>query len=61
MSSDLQGGDGIVGHSGSHTGPPLAGLRRHWIVAFLVGELVGFVPPAVVGATLAELQLLTRS
>lgn len=28
-------------------------LRRQWIVAFVIGELVGFIPPAVVGAGLA--------
>ena len=31
----------------------LAGLRRHWTQALVVGELVGFVAPAVTGATLA--------
>jgi hypothetical protein len=30
-------------------------LRRHWTVALVVGELAGFVPPAVTGATLAAL------
>lgn len=30
-------------------------LRRSWTLAFLVGELVGFVPPAVTGATLGAL------
>lgn len=29
----------------------LAGLRRHWTQALVVGELVGFVAPAVTGAT----------
>ena len=29
-------------------------LRRRWTLAFVVGELVGFVPPAVTGATLAS-------
>jgi hypothetical protein len=29
-----------------------AGLRSRWILAFVFGELVGFIPPAVVGATL---------
>lgn len=33
----------------------LLGLRRHWTVAFVIGELVGFVPPAVTGATLGAL------
>ncbi len=32
----------------------LEGLRRRWTLAFVMGELVGFVPPAVVGATLAS-------
>ncbi|HEX6311358.1 MAG TPA: hypothetical protein VF152_06995 [Acidimicrobiia bacterium] len=31
----------------------LGRLRRRWTLAFLVGELVGFVPPAVTGASLA--------
>ena len=31
----------------------LVGLRRRWTLAFVVGELVGFLPPAVTGATLA--------
>jgi hypothetical protein len=31
----------------------MTGLRRGWTLAFLVGELVGFVPPAVTGAALA--------
>ena len=35
--------------------PALAGLRPRWTLAFLVGELVGFVPPAVTGATLAAI------
>ncbi|MDV6014241.1 hypothetical protein [Haloechinothrix sp. LS1_15] len=30
-------------------------LRRHWILAFLVGELIGFVPPAVAGAALVAI------
>lgn len=36
--------------------PPqtLDGLRRQWTLAFVLGELVGFVPPAIVGATLAS-------
>lgn len=29
-------------------------LRRDWTVAFVVGELVGFVPPALTGAALAS-------
>lgn len=33
----------------------LAGLRPRWTLAFVVGELVGFVPPAVTGATLAAI------
>lgn len=35
--------------------PLVAGLRRRWTLAFLVGELVGFVPPAITGATLATI------
>lgn len=30
-------------------------LRRRWTSAFVVGELVGFVPPALTGATLAAI------
>jgi hypothetical protein len=41
----------------TRTSPPeddgVTGLRRRWTLALLVGELVGFVPPAVTGATLA--------
>ena len=41
------------------TGAPradsLVGFRRRWTVATAVGELVGFIPPAVTGATLAAL------
>ncbi len=33
--------------------PELRHLRRDWVTAFLLGELVGFVPPAVTGAVLA--------
>jgi hypothetical protein len=33
----------------------LVGLRRRWTLAFVVGELVGFLPPAVTGATLAAI------
>ena len=33
----------------------LVGLRHRWTVAFVVGEMVGFVPPAVCGATLAAI------
>jgi hypothetical protein len=33
--------------------PPVAGLRRRWTLAFLVGELVGFLPPAIAGAALS--------
>jgi hypothetical protein len=33
----------------------LTGLRRRWTIAFVVGELVGFVPPALTGVTLAAL------
>ncbi len=29
------------------------GLRRRWTTAFVIGELVGFIPPAVTGALLA--------
>lgn len=37
-------------------GPPaVAGFRRRWTAAFVIGELVGFVPPAVTGATLGTL------
>jgi hypothetical protein len=32
-----------------------AHLRRDWTLAVALGELVGFVPPAVTGATLAAL------
>ncbi len=37
--------------------PPrgLDGFRRRWTWAFVVGELVGFVPPAVTGATMAAI------
>ncbi len=31
----------------------VAGLRRRWTSAFIVGELIGFIPPAITGATLA--------
>jgi hypothetical protein len=31
----------------------MEGLRWRWTLAFLVGELVGFIPPAVTGAALA--------
>lgn len=31
----------------------LNGLRRRWTLAFVVGELIGFIPPAVTGAVLA--------
>jgi hypothetical protein len=33
-----------------------SGLRKHWTAAFVVGELVGFIPPAVTGATLTALE-----
>lgn len=33
----------------------LDGLLRRWTWAFVVGELIGFVPPAITGATLAAL------
>ncbi|HXV94568.1 MAG TPA: hypothetical protein VD813_14785 [Pseudonocardia sp.] len=33
----------------------LRGFRLRWTVAFVLGELVGFVPPAVTGAALAAL------
>ena len=32
---------------------PMSLAGRRWIVAMLLGELVGFIPPAVTGATLA--------
>lgn len=32
------------------------GLRRRWTVAFVVGEMVGFIPPAVAGTVLAARQ-----
>jgi hypothetical protein len=32
--------------------PSLDGLRRRWTLAFVLGELVGFVPPAATGAAL---------
>jgi hypothetical protein len=35
--------------------PAVARLRGHWTLAFLAGELVGFVPPAIVGTTLATI------
>jgi hypothetical protein len=35
--------------------PGVGGLRRRWTVAFVVGELVGFAPPAITGATLATI------
>ena len=31
----------------------LRGFRRRWTAAFVVGEMVGFVPPAICGETLA--------
>ena len=31
------------------------GLRRTWLVACIVGELVGFIPPALTGALLVSL------
>jgi hypothetical protein len=31
----------------------LATLRRDWVIAFVLGELVGFLPPAATGAALA--------
>lgn len=34
---------------------PRPGLRRRWTLAFVAGELVGFVPPAIVGATLGSI------
>ena len=33
----------------------LHGIRRQWTVAFVVGEMVGFLPPAICGATLAAI------
>ena len=33
----------------------LAGLRRDWTLAMVIGELIGFVAPAVTGATLAAI------
>jgi hypothetical protein len=33
----------------------LTGLRWRWTIAFVLGELVGFVPPALTGVTLAAL------
>ena len=33
---------------------PTLGLRSRWTRAFLLGELVGFIPPAVVGTTLGS-------
>lgn len=30
-------------------------IRRDWTVAFVIGELIGFVPPALTGASLAAL------
>jgi hypothetical protein len=37
----------------SQSVPSLDGLRCRWTLAFVLGELVGFVPPAVTGAALA--------
>src|SRR5215218_4066205 len=39
------------GPVGGPVGGP--GLRRRWTRAFVIGELVGFLPPAITGATLA--------
>jgi hypothetical protein len=33
----------------------LHGFRRRWTLAFVVGEMVGFLPPAICGATLAAI------
>ena len=33
----------------------LRGFRHRWTTAFVVGEMVGFVPPAICGATLAAI------
>ncbi len=35
--------------------PAAGALWRRWVGAFVVGELIGFVPPAVTGAVLASL------
>jgi len=35
--------------------PVVGGLRRRWTTAFVAGELVGFVPPAITGAALATI------
>ena len=35
--------------------PVVAGLRRRWILACLIGELVGFLPPATAGAALSTI------
>lgn len=47
-------------HLAPHPGRPAAaaqpspdGLLRRWVGAFVVGELIGFVPPALTGAALA--------
>jgi len=31
--------------------PVVGGLRRRWTTAFVAGELVGFVPPAITGTS----------
>lgn len=35
--------------------PVVVGLRRRWTFAFLTGELIGFLPPVVMGATLSTI------
>lgn len=47
---------GLARSSGLTTGPAPGDvgvdLRRQWILAFVVGELIGFIPPAVTGVVL---------
>lgn len=43
----VSGGRGV-----GDVGDPTAGLRARWTAAFVVGELVGFIPPALVGTAL---------
>ena len=37
-----------------HRQAQLAGLRKRWVLAFVLGELIGFLPPAIVGAWLGS-------
>jgi hypothetical protein len=47
------GGMSALAAPSASTSPGLVGLRQRWVVAFVAGELVGFLPPAVTGAALA--------